>query len=543
MVIESTDTNTKISHVLARKWRPKSFAQLVGQDIIVRALQHALLTNCLHHAYLLTGNRGVGKTTIARLVAKAVNCKIGEKNEPCTKCKICVEIDSGRFIDVIEIDAASNRGVEEIQQVLERTKYAPSIGLRKVIVIDEVHMLSNHAFNAMLKTLEEPPNHIIFILATTDPQKIPSTVVSRCLQFVLKNISSDFIANHLSDILLSEKIIFEKSALKRIAEAADGSMRDALSITDQAIACGNGAVKELEVIEMLGLVQKDGIDRLVVSIADNNAKRTLEQAEDLLKNGVSSSSLLEELAKVFHKASIFLSLPDYTNEELNQSVHYLCQNINSETAQLYYQIVILGRRDLRLAPDDYVGIEMTLIRLFTMIPKRISELNITTEKPAYVDFEKKNPNSSSNTLKESNRSEKKISIKELKPSNWVSLAGSFQVEGLLRQFFYQATLVEINREAVLTLKFMVPLTVLNELSLIERARSFLLKKFDLTDLKVEVAVGESSNKNLADTEREISNERRNNAEKKLKEFSLTKKIMKNFNAKIIQDSVKPNNNP
>ena len=544
--MELNRSDSSLDKVLARKWRPKNFSQVIGQETTVKALKHALKTNRLHHAYLLTGSRGVGKTTIARLVAKAVNCLSGEKNEPCTICKTCEEIDAGSFIDVIEIDAASNRGVEEIQHILEQTQYAPSLGLKKVIVIDEVHMLSNHAFNAMLKTLEEPPDHIIFILATTDPQKIPATVVSRCLQFVLRNISSKLVFSHLSDILKVEEIYFEESALKEISLAAHGSMRDALSITDQALACGEGKIDEVTVIEILGLVKKSAIDRLIISIADFDIKLTLQQAEELINGGTSASSVLADLAKIFHQASIYLTLNNDGSEESDQSLCYLCNKVNLETIQLYYQIVTLGRRDLSLSPDDFIGLDMTLIRLFTLLPKNISNsyrsLDKTFDKnEEFNDIHSQNMHSQV-VVTQKPPEERKNLITELTPNNWVNFAREFDVKGLLRQFFHQAILLEIKNQGVVTLRFLVPLLVLNEHTLIERVQVFLSEKFKIKDLKIEVKVGDSQKKNLAEVEREILNTKIDDSEKKIIDYPLTKKLIKHFDAKIVRDSIETKEN-
>ena len=544
--MELNRSDSSLDKVLARKWRPKNFSQVIGQETTVKALKHALKTNRLHHAYLLTGSRGVGKTTIARLVAKAVNCLSGEKNEPCTICKTCEEIDAGSFIDVIEIDAASNRGVEEIQHILEQTQYAPSFGLKKVIVIDEVHMLSNHAFNAMLKTLEEPPDHIIFILATTDPQKIPATVVSRCLQFVLRNISSKLVFSHLSDILKVEEIYFEESALKEISLAAHGSMRDALSITDQALACGEGKIDEVTVIEILGLVNKSAIDRLIISIADFDIKLTLQQAEELINGGTSASSVLADLAKIFHQASIYLTLNNDGSEESDQSLCYLCNKVNLETIQLYYQIVTLGRRDLSLSPDDFIGLDMTLIRLFTLLPKNISNsyrsLDKTSDKnEEFNDIHSQNMHPQEVVTQKPPEKRKNL-ITELTPNNWVNFAREFDVKGLLRQFFHQAILLEIKNQGVVTLRFLVPLLVLNEHTLIERVQVFLSEKFKIKDLKIEVKVGDSQKKNLAEVEREILNTKIDDSEKKIIDYPLTKKLIKHFDAKIVRDSIETKEN-
>jgi DNA polymerase III subunit gamma/tau len=356
--------------VLARKWRPRDFESLVGQEHVVRALTHALDHQRLHHAYLLTGTRGVGKTTIARILAKAVNCEKGVSARPCGQCSACVAIDQGRFVDYLELDAASNRGVDDMTQVLENAVYSPTQGRYKVYVIDEVHMLSSHAFNAMLKTLEEPPGHALFILATTDPQKVPVTVLSRCLQFNLKNMPPVRIAGHLERILALEGIAFDATALPMIGQAAAGSMRDALSITDQAIAYGAGEVREASVREMLGVVDQRIVERLVEQLIAEDAAGLMQLADEMLALNVSFERALAELARAFQQAA--LAQAGVLNDEAAaldlQTLQALADHCSATRLQVYYQIALHGLRDLPLAFDAHGGMCMILLRLLAFKP-------------------------------------------------------------------------------------------------------------------------------------------------------------------------------
>ena len=357
--------------VLARKWRPKSFATLVGQEHVVRALTHALEQNRLHHAYLFTGTRGVGKTTLARIMAKALNCETGVTATPCGVCTSCTEIDSGRFIDYIELDAASNRGVDDMTQLLDRATYAPTSGRYKVYVIDEVHQLSGHAFNAMLKTLEEPPAHVKFILATTDPQKIPVTVLSRCLQFNLKQMSQTSIVDHLSQVLAAETISFELPALRHLAKGAAGSMRDALSLLDQAIAHGAGQVTDESVRAMLGTVGDECLFALLDSLLAQDIHAMLAVAKQMDAGSFSFDGGLQELATLFHRIALAQFAPDaLINEAERSRLMVYAQALDAEFLQLAYQIAIHGRDELALAPDEYAGFVMTLLRLHAFRPER-----------------------------------------------------------------------------------------------------------------------------------------------------------------------------
>ena len=351
--------------VLARKWRPKSFETLIGQEHVVRALTNALEQQRLHHAYLLTGTRGVGKTTIARILAKSLNCETGITAHPCGVCSACVDIDKGRFIDLIEVDAASNTQVDNMRDLLDNAQYAPTAGRFKVYIIDEVHMLSRSSFNAMLKTLEEPPAHVKFILATTDPQKMPVTVLSRCLQFNLRQMASTSITEHCQAILKTENIPFEMPALQLIAKAASGSMRDALSLLDQAIAYGSQSVHEKEVRAMLGAIDQSYLIELLRALIQNDGVALMNQAKAMSERSIAFDAALGDLANLLQQVAMTQVVPNSIALDLPErhALLELAQQLSAEKVQLYYQIAILGRRDIGLAPDEYAGFTMSLLRM------------------------------------------------------------------------------------------------------------------------------------------------------------------------------------
>jgi len=354
--------------VLARKWRPRSFDTLVGQDHVVRALTHALDSQRLHHAWLFTGTRGVGKTTLSRILAKSLNCETGITSKPCGQCRACTEIDAGRFVDYLELDAASNRGVEEMTQLLEQAVYAPGAGRYKVYMIDEVHMLTGHAFNAMLKTLEEPPPHVKFILATTDPQKIPVTVLSRCLQFNLKQMPPDAIVGHLQAVLAEEAVACELPALRLIGQAAGGSMRDALSLTDQAIAYSAGNLTEEAVRGMLGTIDQRHLVRLLDALSAGDATGVLAVADELSTRGLSYAGALADLAVLLSRVAIEQRVPAATpaDDPLAGDIARLAGVLHPDAVQLFYSVAVHSRGELSLAPDEYAGFIMACLRMLAL---------------------------------------------------------------------------------------------------------------------------------------------------------------------------------
>lgn len=361
--------------VLARKWRPHDFSSLLGQDHVVRALTHALTENRLHHAYLFTGTRGVGKTTISRILAKCLNCvgedgKGGITAEPCGKCEACRAIDEDRFVDYIEMDAASTRGIDDMVSLLERAKYVPTSGRFKVYMIDEVHQLTSAAFNAMLKTLEEPPEYVKFILATTDPQKVPVTVLSRCLQFNLKSLSPQLISDHMAELLVKEGVAFEKPALRLLANGARGSMRDGLSLLDQAIAYAAGNLTLDSVREMLGTVDSTTLVRLLSALANHDAKSIMAVADEIGARSLSYNQAMKDLAMLLHQIAMAQQLPDTLNPEEPDAADLakLAQAFSPSEVQLYYQIAIHGRNEMHLAPDEYAGFTMAILRMLAFAP-------------------------------------------------------------------------------------------------------------------------------------------------------------------------------
>ncbi len=356
--------------VLARKWRPSNFTQLVGQEHVSQSLIHALQHDRLHHAYLFTGTRGVGKTTVARILAKAINCEQLKDFNPCGQCQVCLDFEQGRFMDLIEVDAASRTKVEDTRDLLDNAQYAPNQGRYKVYLIDEVHMLSGHSFNALLKTLEEPPPHVKFLLATTDPHKIPVTVLSRCLQFNLKRLLPAQIDSQMQFILGQEQINFEPAALKLLARAADGSMRDGLSLLDQAIVYGSGAVNQTDVTAMLGCVAQQPIEDILQALAVGDAAALLHKISEVAQLTPDFAEILQQILLVLHRVALSQQIPDFVDHEFDQSlVDTLSKLLLPEDVQLFYQIGLIGQRDLELAPDPRSGFEMVMLRMLTFRPQ------------------------------------------------------------------------------------------------------------------------------------------------------------------------------
>jgi len=354
--------------VLARKWRPKRFAELVGQEHVVRALCNALDSGRVHHAFLFTGTRGVGKTTIARIFAKSLNCEQGSSADPCGQCSVCLDIDAGRYADLLEIDAASNTGVDDVRELIENAQYLPSRGTYKVYLIDEVHMLSRAAFNALLKTLEEPPEHVKFLLATTDPQKLPVTVLSRCLQFNLKRLDERQISNQMQKIMQSEGIAFDEQALAQLAHAADGSLRDGLSLLDQAIAYAGGELRQEPVQAMLGTVDRNQVAALLQALTANDGARLLQTVAALADFSPDWSDVLDALSQALHRIQVQQLVPGTVLKETESELSALAQQLPPEVVQLWYQMALHGRRDLPLAPSQRSGFEMTVLRMLAFHP-------------------------------------------------------------------------------------------------------------------------------------------------------------------------------
>lgn len=370
--IDATTPTVSMSYqALARKWRPRTFAQMAGQEHVLRALINGLDNDRLHHAFLFTGTRGVGKTTVARIFAKALNCEAGVSSEPCGVCSACKEIDEGRFVDLIEVDAASRTKVEDTRDLLENVQYAPTRGRYKVYLIDEVHMLSSHSFNALLKTLEEPPPHVKFLLATTDPQKLPVTILSRCLQFNLKRLPVTLISEHIRGILGKEEIEFEPAAVDHLARAADGSMRDALSLVDQGIAFGAGALRNDDVRKMLGSIEGGHVIALLEALAEQDGAKLLATVAAVAELTPDFNAMLAEMLMLLQRIALIQAVPDAADPEWEQfdAIKALAERLGVEDVQLYYQIGLLGRRDLPLAPEPRAGAEMVLLRMLAFRPE------------------------------------------------------------------------------------------------------------------------------------------------------------------------------
>lgn len=382
--------------VLARKWRPRIFSELVGQAHVVRALSNALDNNRLHHAYLFTGTRGVGKTTLARIFAKSLNCEQGVGSTPCGQCSICREIDEGRFVDLLEVDAASRTKVDQTRELLENVPYAPVRGRYKVYLIDEVHMFSGGSFNALLKTLEEPPPHVKFLLATTDPQKVPVTVLSRCLQFNLKRLPLDQIQDYLQELLNREGIQHEVRALTLLAKGADGSMRDALSLLDQAIAFGAGKVIEADIQAMLGTVAHDRVHELLDALAEMDARRIVSLVSDLAEMAPDFAGVLQDLLSLLHRIALVQAVPDAVDNSSGdqERVVALAERLLPEDVQLFYQIALIGQRDLSLAPDPRAGFEMVLLRMLAFRPQDVGETRRSSHQATDTALIKKKPSES-----------------------------------------------------------------------------------------------------------------------------------------------------
>jgi len=430
--------------VLARKWRPHNFTEVVGQEHVVKSLINALQHNRLHHAYLFTGTRGVGKTTIARILAKAINCENLQDFNPCGLCSVCRDLDEGRFLDLIEVDAASRTKVEDTRDLLDNAQYAPNQGRYKVYLIDEVHMLSGHSFNALLKTLEEPPAHVKFLLATTDPHKIPVTVLSRCLQFNLKRLQPGQIFTQMSFILEQEHIGFEAPALKILARAADGSMRDGLSLLDQAIVFGNGKVTAQDVSAMLGTLAQQPVEDMLMALADGDAAVILDKINETANTQTDFSDVLQQILQVLHRIALIQHSPALVDPEFDsEMLAHLASRFTLEDVQLYYQIGLLGQRDLDLAPDPRSGFEMLMLRMLTFRPVTQEAVPV---KPESTRQETKPSDVKIDTAKVHQQplvAEKSMQRAGIK-NNWMDMIAAMKLESITKQLANNCELESID---------------------------------------------------------------------------------------------------
>jgi len=576
--------------VLARKWRPHTFEDLVGQEHVVQALVNGLDQDRVHHAFLLTGTRGVGKTTIARILAKCLNCEKGVSSTPCGECGSCIDVDEGRFVDMMEIDAASKTKVDDTRELLETVQYTPSRGRYKVYIIDEVHMLSGHSFNALLKTLEEPPPHVKFVLATTDPQKLPITILSRCLRFSLTRLLPDQISGHLDKILQAESIEAEESAIMRIARAADGSMRDGLSLLDQAIAYGGGSLRDADVASMLGSIDHVHIAAIIDALLNSDATALMNIVNELVLQSRNLESALDELAEAMHRIALIQAAPGFSDPVRDDwdSLVERASQISPEDAQLYYQIAITGRRDLGLAPDPRTGLEMTLLRMLAFRPadagsggtvgtpkaavaasaaeKPLTSTQAAPGKPVGGNAAAKAARAAFNELQNSQPThtpkppgpDMEIEIEpefefgsqpgvetsvapptgESDPSkDWSSLQTNLELSGAAREFARNIQLESVDENRW---RFLVPdtLQILGSESVVRSLQSALSSRLGHS-VKLDLYKASEPVKSVAAKEHSAEVNRMSEAESAIDEDSTVQDIKKKFGAKIIPDSIQP----
>jgi len=531
--------------VLARKWRPRGFDSLVGQDHVVRALTHALEHKRLHHAYLFTGTRGVGKTTLSRILAKALNC-IGPDGTggitatPCNRCAVCEAIDAGRFVDYIEMDAASNRGVDEMTTLLERAVYAPSNARFKVYMIDEVHMLTTHAFNAMLKTLEEPPDYVKFILATTDPQKLPATVLSRCLQFNLKQMAPAAVAALMAEILGKEGISAEPAALKMLGFAARGSMRDGLSLLDQAIAYSAGSVTLEAVRSMLGAIDTTTLVRVLDAVAARDARQALAVADEMAARSFSFAQALRDLAGLLHWIALAQQVPEAIGDDVENAADVLrcAKSIAPDEVQMLYQIALHGRNDLHLAPDEYAGFTMTLLRMIAFAPTD-AKGTVSAPAPRAAPLAASKPRAMASAPLNAAGPVAPVSAAPAPTvafdGNWPALVERLKISGMVREL---ATRSELISAAGDHFKLRVPIKTLAEGGNLERLKTALALHFGRT-IRVTVEIGATAGPTAASIAEQARAEKQKRAEESIYADPFVRELIENFGATVDPASIKP----
>jgi DNA polymerase-3 subunit gamma/tau len=538
--------------VLARKWRPRGFAEVVGQEHVVRALTNALEAQRLHHAYLFTGTRGVGKTTLARIFAKALNCETGLTATPCGRCNACSEIDAGRFVDLMEVDAATNTKVEEMRDLLDSAQYMPTLGRFKVYIIDEVHMLSRSAFNSMLKTLEEPPAHVKFVLATTDPQKVPITVLSRCLQFNLKQLPATLIADHLSNVLAQEGIQSEPAALQLIGAAARGSVRDALSLLDQAIAFGAGVVLTEQVATMLGSVDQQYLFKLLEALAANDGRAVMAEAQALMQRNVSFELALEQLAALLTRVALAQVVPQAPNAAQTDAerTQNLAQRLAPEMVQLYYQIALTGRRDLSLAPDEFGGFTMTLMRMLAFVPREAIAAPVRATPPV---SQERAPSAATSQPARSAAAPavRTASAAAVVPApsdnsaaagtlasneDWITLVAALNAGGMAQMLARNCELKSFDGRR---LELTVPPEHRHLLDPAYQEKLTVAIRAKLGAVRVNIAVGDHSGASLAALEGQVQQARMAKAIASIEADPFVRDMVDNLDAKLIETSIKP----
>ncbi len=565
--------------VLARKWRPANFTEMVGQEHILRALINALDEERLHHAYLFTGTRGVGKTTVARIFAKSLNCETGITSSPCGTCTACREIAEGRFVDLIEVDAASRTKVEDTRELLEYVQYAPTHGRFKVYLIDEVHMLSTHSFNALLKTLEEPPPHVKFLLATTDPQKLPVTILSRCLQFNLKRMPLDLIEGHLRNILQQESIEFDERSIRLLSHGADGSMRDALSLLDQAIAFGGGKLQQDDVQTMLGTVSRDRVMEVLRGLINNDASSVMQQVDALSDLTPDYPAVLAELLVLLHQMALAQKVPDAVDENLvdRDELVALAAQVSAEDIQLFYQVGLIGRRDLPLAPDPRSGLEMALLRMLAFRPSQVDHSALAPVTPSAathatpgtagpattkavsgataagnsVSSAPDSPRAASNVAPQTELQGASAAASQATQTppaqpivfdnNWAGMVEALNLRGMVQQLAVNCTLKQKQgNEITLTLNqdFAQLLNPGLQAKLEEALSSRLQDK-----IRLSIELGKLDVESPAQTQARNQAERQQQAQDSIEQDPVVQALKDNFNAQVVPNSVKPLDNP